>query len=95
MQILAVLAASLAYLVSLFAAAAAFTCTEFNGLYSSSHQARDVLLHFQGKFCKEMPCEFELGVHKHAFGMCIGKDVMESAAESEAYKRASHVLKYE
>ena len=29
------------------------------------------------------------------FGMYIGKDMMESAAEGEAYRRASHPLKHE
>jgi len=30
-----------------------------------------------------------------SFGMYVGKDAMESAAEREAYRRASHVLKHE
>jgi len=29
-----------------------------------------------------------------SFGMYFGKDMMESAAEGEAYRRASHMLKH-
>jgi len=67
----------------------------FDGLYSSSPSGQDVLLHFWDEFCEEMPCGLNWECVSMPFGMYIGKDVMESAAEGEAYRRASHALKHE
>jgi len=93
-QIPAVLAASLEPSVALFAAAAAFTCAEF--LWTVLvFPIRPGCFDFQGKFFKEMPYGLNWECVSVSFGMYVGKDMMESAAEREAYRRALHTLKHE
>jgi len=92
-DLLAVLADPWHSLVSLFALQQLSPVLNFHD-YSSSQSAR-MCFAFPGKFCKEMPLDLNW-MHKHAFGMCIGKDVDgECQQRARPDKRASHVLKYD